>query len=58
MQKIILALAVSATVGVVFFAGTQTKVSAATYSINRHIHTLPGGDCGQHNIQDCNKTWT
>ncbi|WP_169301646.1 hypothetical protein [Lactobacillus amylovorus] len=52
MKKVFLSLVVLASVGAGLFAGTQTKVSAATYSINRHIHTLPGGDCGQHNIQD------
>lgn len=52
MKKVFLSLVLLASVGAGLFAGTQTKVSAATYSINRHIHTLPGGDCGQHNIQD------
>lgn len=52
MKKVFLSLVVLASVGAGLFAGTQTKVSAATYRVNRFIHTLPGGDCGQHNVQN------
>ncbi|NRN81879.1 hypothetical protein IMAU30115_02042 [Lactobacillus helveticus] len=53
MKKVFLSLVVLASVGAGLFAGTQTKVSAATYRVNRHfIYILPGGDCGQHNVQN------
>lgn len=53
MKKLFLSLVVLASVGAGLFAGTQTKVSAATYRVNYHfIYTLPGGDCGQHNGQN------
>ncbi len=53
MKKLFLSLVVLASVGAGLFAGTQTKVSAATYRVNHHfIYTLPGGDCGQHNGQN------
>lgn len=52
MKKVFLSLVVLASVGAGLFAGTQAKVSAATYRVNRFIHTLPGGDCGQHNVQN------
>ncbi|NRO65261.1 hypothetical protein IMAU40088_01954 [Lactobacillus helveticus] len=53
MKKLFLSLVVLASGGAGLFAGTQTKVSAATYRVNRHfIYTLPGGDCGQHNVQN------
>ena len=47
-----ISLLVLTSVGTGLFAGTQRKVSAATYRVNRFIHTLPGGDCGQHNVQN------
>ena len=52
MKKVFLSLLVLTSVGTSFFAGTQSKASAATYRVNRFIHTLPGGDCGQHNVQN------
>lgn len=52
MKKVFLSLVVLASVGAGLFAGTQTKVSAATYRVNRYIYTLPGGDCGQHSVQN------
>ena len=49
MKKVFLSLLVLASVGAGLFAGTQTKASAATYRVNRFIHTLPGNRNG-HNF--------
>lgn len=51
MKKVILGLVVILTFGVVGTVSAQ-KAAAATYSINRYIHRLPGAGMGQHEIQD------
>lgn len=48
MKKIIISLFAIVSLVSLFAFGSQNKVSAATYHLDKYICKLPGADCGQH----------
>lgn len=53
MKKLIISVLALVSIGSVLTAGLSSNATNASASVlQRRIHTLPGGDMGQHNVQD------